>query len=54
MLVLTRRLLQRISVGDDIVITVVRISGNEVRIGIDAPDGVQILREEAKRKGEDE
>ena len=50
MLVLTRKPSQRIFVGDDVTITVVRIDGNTVRIGIDAPGGVQILREEIKVK----
>jgi len=49
-LVLTRKPSQRIFVGDDVTITVVRIDGNTVRIGIDAPGGVQILREEIKVK----
>ena len=46
MLVLSRKLGQAIQVGADIRITVVRIDRNNVRIGIQAPDGVMIFREE--------
>jgi len=45
MLVLTRKQGEKIYIGDDIVITVVR-TGDRVRIGIDAPPEVKILREE--------
>ena len=45
MLVLTRNLNQKIHIGDDIVITVVRI-GHNVRLGIDAPTDLTILRDE--------
>lgn len=46
MLVLTRKVSQRIVIGKDITITVVRVDGNKVRIGIDAPSDVAIFREE--------
>ena len=46
MLVLTRKLSQQIMVGRDIRITVVKVERNQVRLGIDAPQGVAILREE--------
>lgn len=46
MLVLTRKTDERIHVGNDIVITVVRVSGNRVSLGIEAPAGVRVLREE--------
>lgn len=45
-LVLTRRLDEKIVIGDGIVITLVRIEGNEVRLGIEAPDSVRVLRKE--------
>jgi carbon storage regulator len=46
MLVLTRQQNQRIIIGDDIVITLVQIQGSKVRIGIEAPQEVDIRREE--------
>lgn len=46
MLVLSRKLSQQIVIGADIRITVVKIERNQVRIGIDAPDDVAILRGE--------
>ena len=46
MLVLSRKESQRIRLGDSIVITIVKISGDKVRIGIDAPSEVLVLREE--------
>jgi len=46
MLVLTRRGDERIKIGDDITITVVQINGNTVKLGIEAPDNVNIAREE--------
>ena len=48
MLVLKRRVGQRILVGDHIVITVVECRGGAVRLGFDAPEEVVILREEVK------
>jgi carbon storage regulator len=47
MLVLSRKVLESIQVGDDIVVSVVEIRGGKVRIGIDAPKHVQIMRKEA-------
>lgn len=46
MLVLSRKANQWIMIGEDIRITVVRIGPNTVRIGIEAPNGVNIAREE--------
>ncbi|PLV57476.1 carbon storage regulator CsrA [Thermotoga sp. SG1] len=46
MLVLTRKVGEKIVVGNDIVITVLKIEGNSVKIGIEAPKHVKILREE--------
>jgi carbon storage regulator len=48
-LVLTRKVGERILIGDDIVITVLDSRGDGVRIGIDAPRGVKIQREEVVR-----
>lgn len=46
MLVLSRKLGERICIGNDVTISVVKISGNRVRIGIEAPDHVEVLRGE--------
>ncbi len=46
MLVLSRRLDERILIGEDIVITIVGIREDKVRVGIEAPRAVSILREE--------
>lgn len=46
MLVLSRKEAQRIRLGDDIVITVVRIGGDKVRLGIEAPRDMLVLRDE--------
>jgi carbon storage regulator len=46
MLVLSRKEAERIRLGDSIVVTVVRVSGDKVRLGIDAPPNVLVLREE--------
>lgn len=46
MLSLTRKQGERILIGDDIVITVYRIGPNTVRLGIDAPKELNIVREE--------
>jgi len=46
MLVLSRKRGQTVIIGDDIKITVQRVSGNRVTLGIEAPDHVHILRGE--------
>ena len=46
MLVLSRRESERILLGNQIVLTVVRIAGDRVRLGIDAPSEILVLREE--------
>ncbi len=46
MLVLSRKESQRIRLGDSIVITIVKISGDKVRVGIEAPSDVLVLRDE--------
>jgi carbon storage regulator len=51
MLVLSRKESQRIRLGDSIVITIVKISGDKVRVGIDAPANVLVLRDELEPRG---
>ncbi len=46
MLVLSRKPAESIIIGKDIVITVLSIKGNQIRIGIEAPRSINIVREE--------
>lgn len=46
MLVLSRKLGEKIVIGDKIVVTVVKIDRNQIRIGIEAPQEVSVYREE--------
>jgi len=46
MLVLSRKETQKIRLGDEIVITVVRLGGDKVRLGIEAPKEMLVLRDE--------
>jgi carbon storage regulator len=46
MLILTRRPGERVVIGDEILVTVMAVSGHTVRLGIEAPQGIQIYREE--------
>jgi len=46
MLVLSRKVGERILLGDKIRITVVRVSGGGVRLGIEAPADISVVREE--------
>ena len=50
MLILTRRVNEKLMVGDDVTVTVLSISGNQVRIGINAPRHVPVHREEIYEK----
>ncbi|MGJ4845427.1 MULTISPECIES: carbon storage regulator CsrA [unclassified Leifsonia] len=49
MLVLTRKVGERVLIGDDIVVTILDARGDGIRIGIDAPRGVRIQRDEVIR-----
>jgi carbon storage regulator len=51
MLVLSRKQNERIRVGDSVVVTIVRVSGDKVRIGIEAPADVRVLRDELHPDG---
>jgi len=46
MLILTRRPGERVVIGEDVLVTVMAVSGHTVRLGIEAPSGVPIYREE--------
>ncbi len=49
MLVLSRKQGEQILIGDDIVLTISRIAGNRVAVGIDAPRDLRIVRGELER-----
>ncbi len=53
MLVLTRKLNQEIQIGDNVKITVLKIKGNTVRLGIEAPRNVRVVRGELDRNSDD-
>ncbi len=46
MLVLTRKLMEKLYIGDNICVTVVRLEGGQVRLGIEAPREVAVVRAE--------
>lgn len=46
MLVLTRKQNEGILIGDDILISVINIEGDKIRLGIEAPKNVRVIREE--------
>lgn len=50
MLVLTRKLNETIVIGDNVIVTVTRVRGDKVRIGITAPTDVPVLRGEVIKK----
>ncbi|MEW6078837.1 MAG: carbon storage regulator CsrA [Thermodesulfobacteriota bacterium] len=50
MLVLTRKLNEKIRVGDDIVVTIIQIDKGSVKIGFEAPENVAIYRDEVYEK----
>ena len=52
MLVLSRKETERIRLGDSIIVTVVRVAGDKVRLGIEAPPDVLVLRDELQIHGQ--
>ena len=50
MLVLTRKENEKIHIGDNIVLTVVSLRGDRVRLGIEAPKDVRVMRSELENK----
>lgn len=50
MLVLTRKLMEKLYIGDDICVTVVRVEGGQVRLGVDAPRSVPVVRGELRAR----
>ncbi len=54
MLILTRKVGQKLRIGEDIEITILDVKGRQVRVGIVAPKGVPIFREEVLERIEEE
>lgn len=50
MLILTRRIGESLQIGDDVEVRVLGVNGNQIKLGIDAPQDVGIHREEIYRK----
>ena len=46
MLVLTRRIGETVMIGDEITVTILSVRGEQVRIGIDAPQEIKVHRQE--------
>lgn len=46
MLILSRKIDQKIRIGDDIVITLIDVKGDQVKIGVEAPSNVKVYRQE--------
>ncbi len=46
MLILSRRLNEKVVIGDGIVLSIIEIRGDQVRLGIDAPKEVKVFRQE--------
>lgn len=50
MLIVTRKVDEKIIIGDNIIIKVCKISGNYVQIGIEADESIKVYREELYKK----
>ncbi len=50
MLILTRKVGEKITIGNDIEVTVIDVKGRHVRLGIDAPNNLPVHREEVYRR----
>jgi len=46
MLILSRRINEKIMIGDDISVSIIEIRGDQVRVGVDAPKTVKVFRQE--------
>ncbi len=46
MLILSRKIDQKIRIGDDIVLTIIDVKSDQVKIGVEAPASVKVFRQE--------
>ena len=46
MLILSRKINEKIMIGDDISVSIIEIRGDQVRIGVDAPKSIKVFRQE--------
>jgi len=46
MLILSRKINEKIIIGEDITVSIIEIRGDQVRIGVDAPKSVKVFRQE--------
>ena len=46
MLILSRKINEKIMIGDDISVSIIEIRGDQVRLGVDAPKSVKVFRQE--------
>lgn len=51
MLVLSRKVGEKVLIGDGVYVTILHIGANKVRVGIEAPRSVEVCRDDAKEKG---
>ena len=54
MLILTRRIGEMLMIGDEVTVRVLGVKGNQVRLGINAPPEILVLREELYKRDEEE
>ncbi len=50
MLVLTRRVGEKLIIGENVTVTILGVKGNQIRIGIDAPRDISVNREEIHQR----
>ena len=54
MLILTRRIGEKLMVGDDVTVTVLGVQGGQIRVGINAPKDIEVHREEIYKRIQEE